>query len=76
MRLNDLSPREKDVVLGFSRGLTYQEIADELLLGKSTVRNYANQLFKVLDIRTGNKGIQAARWVWEQEHETETNSSS
>jgi DNA-binding NarL/FixJ family response regulator len=74
MRLDDLSPRQKDVVLGISRGLTYQEVADELILGKSTVRNYANELYKLLDIRTGNKGVQAARWVWEQEHET--NSSS
>jgi DNA-binding NarL/FixJ family response regulator len=46
--LPKLTSREQDVLLGVSRGLSNQEIADELFVGFPTVKTYVSRLLMKL----------------------------
>ncbi len=56
--LNELTPREHEVITKLYEGKTYEEISRELGVGIDTVRKHATNLYAKLDVR--NK-MQAAR---------------
>ena len=55
-----LSPRERDVAVAFSRGLSHAECADRLGIGVGTVQQYAKALYRKLGVRTK---AEVAAWV-------------
>ncbi|MDF2614265.1 MAG: Two-component response regulator [Clostridia bacterium] len=48
--LDELSRREIQVLMEISRGLSNKEIADQLCLSEKTVKNYATNVFKKLNV--------------------------
>ena len=57
---NDLSSRQQDIMLAVARGLSNQEIADELNIKLSTVRNNIADVYYKLGI---SNRVQALLWV-------------
>ncbi|WP_087019277.1 helix-turn-helix transcriptional regulator [Thaumasiovibrio subtropicus] len=58
-----LSPREKDTLLWLSEGFTYQQIAQKLGVGESTVRKHVSQILRKLNARnTAQACAMAIRW--------------
>jgi two-component system nitrate/nitrite response regulator NarL len=45
-----LSPREREVLSGFARGLSIPQIAGELFLGASTVKTHTQRLYEKLGV--------------------------
>lgn len=71
MRLSDLPPRQRAMAELVSKGYGNHEIADELCISASTVRNQLSIVYRELvshgDLRElGNHRVSLARWVWEQ----------
>jgi DNA-binding NarL/FixJ family response regulator len=50
-QLERLSPREAEVFLLLARGLTNQEIADELIVGENTVKTHVARILTKLSLR-------------------------
>jgi DNA-binding NarL/FixJ family response regulator len=48
----DLSPRERDVLIGIAKGLSNKEIASQLNIGTRTVETHRDNLMRKLDIRS------------------------
>lgn len=46
-----LSEKEKKILLLISKGLSNEEIADRLNLGKNTIRNYVSALYEKIDVK-------------------------
>ncbi len=57
---NDLSPRQRDIMLCLAMGSSNQEIADELGLKLSTVRNNIAAVYELLGL---SNRVQALLWV-------------
>lgn len=57
----NLSKRELEVLQGMAKGLSNQEIADQLFVSVSTVKSHCNNLFDKLDVRRRTQAIQVAR---------------
>lgn len=57
---DDLSPRQQEIMLCLARGLSNQEIADELGLKLSTVRNNIATVYEYLEL---SNRVQALLWV-------------
>lgn len=55
-----LTPRERDVLIGLARGLTYAETAAALGLGIGTVQSYVKQLYGKLGV---SSKTQACAWA-------------
>jgi len=51
--LAELTPREQQVLLLLARGMTTDEVADELAIGVTTVRTHLHRLRTKLKSRTG-----------------------
>jgi len=49
--LDDLTPRELEVTEQFARGLSYKEVASELAIAPSTVRNHLAGIYDKLGVR-------------------------
>jgi DNA-binding NarL/FixJ family response regulator len=49
--LEDLSPREQEVFLLLTRGLSNQEIADHLVVGETTVKTHVTRILAKLGLR-------------------------
>jgi two-component system, NarL family, nitrate/nitrite response regulator NarL len=45
-----LSERERQIVQGFARGLSIPQLAEELFIGTSTVKTYAQRLYEKLGV--------------------------
>lgn len=63
---NPLSPREIQVLKGIARGLSNQEIAQELYLSNGTVRNYVTSLMTKLGANNRTDALiiaQKANWI-------------
>jgi DNA-binding NarL/FixJ family response regulator len=59
-RLEQLTPRERDVATAVARGLSNGEIAEQLYLGLATVKTHVAHLFAKLDV---TNRVQIARLV-------------
>jgi DNA-binding NarL/FixJ family response regulator len=59
-RLEQLTPRERDVATAVARGLSNAEIAEQLFLGLATVKTHVAHLFAKLDV---TNRVQIARLV-------------
>jgi len=55
--LNELTPRELDVLKRLARGLTNGEIADELVLSAATVKTHVNRILMKLDLRDRTQAV-------------------
>lgn len=55
-----LSEKEKKILLLISKGLSNEEIADRLNLGKHTIRNYVSAVYDKMGVKDRFAAIQAA----------------
>ena len=60
VKINQLTNREKEVLELLGDGLTNQEIADKLLISKSTVRTHVSSLLRKLDLHNRVKIVSFA----------------
>jgi len=63
---NPLSPRETEVLTQLSKGLNYQEIAENLIISPSTVRKHIENIYKKLQVRNKMEAVQKAdknKWI-------------
>jgi DNA-binding NarL/FixJ family response regulator len=60
MAWEDLSPRQQEIMLCLARGSSNQEIADDLGLKLSTVRNNIAAVYELLGL---SNRVQALLWV-------------
>jgi len=49
---NMLSSREKEVIALLAKGLSYQNIATELLISHETVKKHVNQVYRKLHVKS------------------------
>jgi DNA-binding NarL/FixJ family response regulator len=56
-RLDQLTPRELEVLLALTRGLSNQEIARALFLSEATVKTHVNRLLRKLDLRSRTQAV-------------------
>lgn len=59
--VGDLTPRERDLLTGICRGATDHEIADELGLSLSTVRNHLTSLYRKIGVNRRSAVVVWAR---------------
>lgn len=50
----ELTPRERDVIIGVVKGMTNKEIADELFISPNTVTTHRRNIVKKLDIHSAS----------------------
>lgn len=63
---NPLSTRETEVLMQLSKGLNYQEIAENLIISPSTVRKHIENIYKKLQVRNKMEAVQKAdknKWI-------------
>jgi DNA-binding NarL/FixJ family response regulator len=53
----ELSPRERSVLDGLAKGLTYKQIADQLGVSIHTVRNYIRRVYEKLHVCTRTEAV-------------------
>ena len=61
--LNEITPREREVLYWLSHGLTNKEIAQRMILSEKTVKNHVSHLLKKLDLTDRTK---AAALAWKE----------
>jgi len=61
--LDQLTPRERDVLRLIARGYTYKEIAKELYISTKTVETHVSSVLRKLQLSTRH---QLARWATER----------
>ena len=47
-----LSTREKEVIALLAKGLSYQDIATELLISTETVKKHVNHIYRKLNVKS------------------------
>jgi len=60
-RVRELTPRQREVLDLIAQGRSNDEIADELVLSPTTVRNHITRIFRTLDLRDRAQAIVVAR---------------
>ncbi len=50
-RLSDLTERELEVLRFISEGFTNKEVGEKLFISEKTVKNYATNIFKKLEVK-------------------------
>ena len=56
-----LTKRQVDILSCMDKGMSNQEIADTLFIGKATVKTHINRLFKLFDVTNRVSCLRAAR---------------
>jgi NarL family two-component system response regulator LiaR len=56
-----LTEREMEVLAGMARGLSNQEIADQLFLSLNTVKTHSSKLYGKLDVKRRTQAVQRAK---------------
>ena len=56
--MNNISGRETEVLNLYSKGLTYNQIADELIISPSTVRKHIENIYKKLQVHNKMEAVQ------------------
>lgn len=56
-RLDELTPRELEVLLALTRALSNQEIARSMFLSEATVKTHVNRLLRKLDLSTRTQAV-------------------
>lgn len=59
--IQELSPREVEVLALISEGLSNQEIADRLFLSLNTVKTHSSNIFLKLDVKRRTQAVSKAR---------------
>jgi two-component system response regulator DegU len=62
IRQPNLSPREQEVLRLIARGLSNEDIAEQLTISEGTVKNHVSNLYTKLGVRSR---AQAVAWAWE-----------
>jgi DNA-binding NarL/FixJ family response regulator len=57
-----LSPRENEILRHLARGLLYKEIADELTISTSTVRQHIHRIYEKLHVQNRTEAINKANF--------------
>lgn len=57
----NLSPRELEVLELIARGLSYQEIADQLSVSLSTIKTHASNIFSKMDVQRRTQAVMLAQ---------------
>ncbi len=57
----NLSPREHEVLILISEGLSYQQIADRLSVSLSTVKTHASNIFSKMDVQRRTQAVMVAQ---------------
>jgi DNA-binding NarL/FixJ family response regulator len=55
--LNNLTPREMDVLRSLARGCSYKEIADSLGIGMGTVNTHIHRIYHKLHVQSGTQAV-------------------
>lgn len=55
--IENLSPREQEVLDCLAKGLIYKEIADKLNIGYETVHTYIRRIYEKLQVRTRTEAV-------------------
>lgn len=70
-RLDELTPRHREVARLMAAGQSNQEISDRLHISLSTVKQHVTSIYHALrlppDPGCGSNRVLVARWCWEQE---------
>ncbi len=56
-----LSPREHEVLVLIAKGLSYQEIADQLFVSITTVKTHASNIFSKMDVQRRTQAVMLAQ---------------
>jgi LuxR family maltose regulon positive regulatory protein len=59
--VTDLSPREIEVLLALSRGISYVEMTNELLISENTVKTYLKRIYNKLDATNRLQAVNKAK---------------
>lgn len=59
---DELTPREKEVLDLLAEGMTYQEIADKLVVSVHTVDSHLRNIYDKLRVRNRTKAV--AKWLF------------
>ena len=60
LRRGGLTPREQEVLRLIAKGLSYKEVAGELVLSPYTVRRYGQTILEKLKVRNRIEALRAA----------------
>lgn len=59
----NISKREQEVLLLMAKGLSNQEIADQLYLSLPTIKTHISKLFEKLEVKRRTQAIEKARQI-------------
>jgi RNA polymerase sigma factor (sigma-70 family) len=61
--VNLLTEREKEVIQLLSKGLTYQEISDELIISHETVKMHLKNIYRKLEVENKIQALQKVKML-------------
>lgn len=61
--INMLTEREKEVMHLLSRGLTYQQISDELIVSHETVKMHLKNIYRKLGVENKIQALQKVKMI-------------
>ena len=58
--MDNLSSREREVVLGITEGLSYKEISEKLFVTTSTIQSHIKNIYRKLNVRSKSELVRAS----------------